>query len=53
MNRTALLFFAALFVSACTEIPPAPPSPDPKTQMGALETRIAVLVEEERLKLDP
>jgi uncharacterized protein YkwD len=31
---------------------PAPP-PDPKTQMAALETRIAVLVEEQRMRLDP
>ena len=27
--------------------------PDPKTQMAALETRIAILVEEQRHKLDP
>jgi uncharacterized protein YkwD len=34
--------------------PPAPPPPpDPKTLMGALETRIAILVEEQRQKLDP
>ena len=30
-----------------------PRPPDPKTQMAALEQRIAVLIEEERLKLDP
>jgi len=32
---------------------PLPPPPDPKTQMAALETRVAVLVEEQRLRLDP
>ena len=30
-----------------------PQPPDPKTQMAALEQRIAILIEEERLKLDP
>jgi uncharacterized protein YkwD len=30
-----------------------PQPPDPKTQMVALEQRIAILIEEERLKLDP
>jgi uncharacterized protein YkwD len=54
MSRIALLFLAALALSACAEVPAGPPAPpDPKTQMGALETRIAALVEEERLKLDP
>jgi len=53
--RPALLFLAALVLSACAEVPAAtpPPPPDPKTQMVALENRIATLVEEERLKLDP
>ena len=32
---------------------PPPPPPDPKTQMAALETRIAILIEEQREKLDP
>jgi len=54
MSRIALLFLAALALSACAEVPAGPPAPpDPKTQMGALEVRISVLVEEERLKLDP
>ena len=54
MSRIALLFLAALALSACAEVPAGPPAPpDPKTQMGALEMRIATLVEEERLKLDP
>jgi uncharacterized protein YkwD len=34
-------------------IVPSPPPPDPKTQMVALETRIAVLVEEQRIRIDP
>ena len=54
MTRSALFLLAALLLSACAEIPTAPPAPpDPKTQMVALEARIAALVEEERLKLDP
>jgi uncharacterized protein YkwD len=32
---------------------PPPPPPDPKTQMAELETRLSVLVEEARHKLDP
>jgi uncharacterized protein YkwD len=32
---------------------PPPPPPDPKTQMAELETRLGVLVEEARHKLDP
>ena len=48
-----LLVLVAL--AACTSVDtPAPPvHPDPKTQMGALETRIAILVEEQRQRLDP
>jgi uncharacterized protein YkwD len=54
MIRTAYLLLAALLLSACAEVPAAaPPPPDPKTQMVALENRIAALVGEERLKLDP
>jgi len=50
---------AALMLAGCSVLdfsspPPAPsPPPDPKTQMGALETRIAILVEEQRHRLDP
>jgi uncharacterized protein YkwD len=55
MIRPAHFLLAALLLSGCAQVPtplrPAPP--DPKTQMVALENRIAVLVEEERLKLDP
>jgi uncharacterized protein YkwD len=32
---------------------PPPPPPDPKTQMAELETRLSVLVDEARHKLDP
>ena len=54
MIRPAILLITALLLAACAEVPAGPPSPpDPKTQMGALENRIAALVEEERLKLDP
>ena len=50
------LVLAALTLAGCaTETAPAgpPPPPDPKTQMGALEGRIAVLVVEERQRIDP
>ncbi|HVW73494.1 MAG TPA: CAP domain-containing protein [Rhizomicrobium sp.] len=54
MKSPAFLLLAALALSACAHVPPAPPPPpDPRTQMVALEHRIADLVEEERLKLDP
>ena len=54
MTRPAFFLLAALLLSACAHVPAGPPPPpDPKTQMGALENRIAALVEEERLKLDP
>jgi uncharacterized protein YkwD len=53
MIRPALLFLV-LMLAACAEVPPSRPlPPDPKTQMGALESRIAILVEEQRQKLDP
>ncbi len=54
MIRPALLLLAVLMLAACAEVPPGKPlPPDPKTQMGALETRIAIMVEEQRQKLDP
>ena len=53
MIRVALFLMAALALAACATPPPTGPvMPDPKTQMAALETRIAVLVEEERQKLE-
>src|SRR5579863_8681211 len=58
MIRAAFFLLAALALSACAISappgpPPGPPPPDPRTQMGALETRIAALVEDERHRLDP
>jgi uncharacterized protein YkwD len=58
MKRLGLILSAVLLLAGCSVFdsasPPARPlPPDPKTQMGALETRIAVLVEEQRHKLDP
>lgn len=58
MNRVAILLLAAATLAGCSVLDSSspsgyPPPPDPKTQMGALETRIAVLVEEQRQKLDP
>lgn len=48
----ALLVLAACATAPKSTVPAAPP-PDPHTAMPALETRIAVLVEETRHKLDP
>lgn len=54
MHRFSYLILAVLTLAGCAAPPSeAPPVPDPKTQMGALESRIAVLVEEQRHKLDP
>jgi len=57
MIRFAALLLAVLALAGCAALdsshPAAPPLPDPKTQMGALETRIAALVEAQRQKLDP
>ncbi len=58
MTRAAFFLLAAVLLGACTTLgqvgeKAAPPPPDPRTQMGALETRIAALVEEQRHKLDP
>jgi len=55
MTRFACLAFAVLTLAGCAMFePPAPQAPsDPKTQMTALENRLAILVEEQRQKLDP
>jgi uncharacterized protein YkwD len=53
MIRAALFLMALLALAACAAPPATPAMPDPKTQMAALETRIAILVEEQRQKLDP
>ncbi|HTT98782.1 MAG TPA: CAP domain-containing protein, partial [Rhizomicrobium sp.] len=52
-----MMIVAGLSLSACTTTPkqiaaPLPPPPDPHTLMPALETRIAVLIEEEREKIN-
>ena len=54
--RRLFPLLAMLTLAGCASeapLPAAPPPPDPKSQMGALETRIAVLVEEERHRMDP
>jgi len=64
--RPLALALSLLLLAGCTGMPgmsdvkqsvgltPAPPAPpDPKSQMPALEERIAALVQEQRLKLDP
>ena len=50
-----LCIIALLALAACAEqpLPKVALPPDPKTQMAALETRIAILVEEQRHRLDP
>ncbi len=57
MRKIACLVLAVLTLAACvapdSKTPQAPPLPDPKTQMIALESRIAILVEETRKHLDP
>ena len=52
MQRLLSLAFL-LALGACATAPAGPPPPpDPQTQMGALEARIAILVEEQRHILD-
>ena len=55
MTRTVFFLIATLLLAACATPEPQKPAapPDPHTQMSALETRIAILVEEQRQKLDP
>jgi uncharacterized protein YkwD len=58
MIRCVSLLLAVLLLAGCSLLdssnsPSPPPPPDPKTLMGALEMRIATLVEEQRQKLDP
>ena len=56
MLRPLILASAFLFLSGCAELglaPPTPSHPDPGAEMPALAARIAVLIEDERLKLDP
>jgi uncharacterized protein YkwD len=53
--RTKILIVALFVLAGCATMPApkAPPPPDPKSQMVGLETRIAILVEEQRHTLDP
>jgi uncharacterized protein YkwD len=52
--KRPLFFILAFFAAAgCAAVPQPPAAPDPQVQMAALETRIAALIEEQRLKLDP
>ncbi len=49
-----LIMLAPALLSGCQLMrPPQSSAPDPKTQMAALELRIAALTDEQRLKLDP
>ena len=53
MKRFLPFACLGLLAAGCATTNPAPPPPDPQTQMPALANRIAALVEEEREKLDP
>jgi uncharacterized protein YkwD len=54
MMRFAITAFALLLLAGCaTTQDAAPTPPDPQTQMAALATRIVIVVEEQRLKIDP
>jgi uncharacterized protein YkwD len=55
--RAAVIAALVFLLAACAgappaAVPPAPP-PDPATLMPALEQRIAVLIEEQRERIDP
>jgi uncharacterized protein YkwD len=53
IKRSLVLICVVLALAGCATAPSRPVLPDPRTQMGALETRIAILVEEQRHRLDP
>jgi uncharacterized protein YkwD len=58
MRKGAFVSAVILVCAGCAQTPPPapappPPPPNPATLMPALETRIAILIEEEREKLDP
>ncbi|HEY4076307.1 MAG TPA: CAP domain-containing protein [Rhizomicrobium sp.] len=53
LTRATVLLLAALALAACATQPSPAPIPDPRTQMAALEMRIAIMVEEQRHRLDP
>ena len=53
--RRALFAFVLVVLGGCASTPPpsAPPPPDPASVMPKLEERLAILIEEERGKIDP
>ena len=54
LMRVLVPALALLALTACATVDTGPPPPpDPRTQMAALEMRIAILVEEQRQKMDP
>jgi uncharacterized protein YkwD len=54
MTRFALPIFGLLLLAGCASMEQTvPAAPDPQVQMAPLALRIAILVEEQRLKLDP
>ena len=53
MTRFAISAFVLLLLAGCAGLEPAAPPPDPQRQMAPLALRIAILVEEQRLRLDP
>src|SRR4051812_49096776 len=53
MTRFAISAFALLVLAGCASTESVTPQPDPQAQMAPLALRIAILVEEQRLKLDP
>jgi uncharacterized protein YkwD len=50
LKRALISILCVLTLAGCAS---APEMPNPATQMGALETRIAILVEEQRHRLSP
>jgi hypothetical protein len=54
MTRFAISAFALLLLAGCASTDEmVPAAPDPQVQMPPLALRVAILVEEQRLKLDP
>ncbi len=53
LTRALVSFVALMALAACATVQKVPEPPDPRSQMAALEMRIAILVEEQRQKMDP